>query len=127
MTPGDQNDSADVMRGAVRVVRAAGPMEAHFALTEVREGAYETPVLLACKAGGSLGRCRLGDRVGAARGATAYEALARAQMFAASAELLGACKSALRALEDNLSPGPMDEDAKTALRLVLAKIPGGEA
>lgn len=37
-------------------------------------------------------------------------------------EVLGACKSALRALEDNLRPGPMDEDSKVALRLILSAI-----
>lgn len=49
-----------------------------------------------------------------------------ARLFAASEELLGACKSALRALEDNLDPGPMDEDAKTALRLAIFKAEIGE-
>jgi len=40
----------------------------------------------------------------------------------ASAEaMLGACKSALRALKDNLDPGPMDEDAKTALKIVISQ------
>lgn len=46
---------------------------------------------------------------------------ANARLIAAAPELLGALKSALRALEDNLSPGPMDEDAKTAARLAIAK------
>lgn len=46
---------------------------------------------------------------------------ADARLIAAAPELLGALKSALRALEDNLSPGPMDEDAKTAARLAIAK------
>ena len=39
-------------------------------------------------------------------------------------EAIGACKSALRALEDNLRPGPMDEDAKVAIRALLAKVGG---
>ena len=49
---------------------------------------------------------------------------ANARLIAAAPELLGACKSALRALEDNLAPGPMDGDAKTALRLVIAQAEG---
>ena len=49
---------------------------------------------------------------------------ANARLIAAAPELLAACKSALRALEDNLDPGPMDSDAKTALRLVIAKTEG---
>ena len=40
-------------------------------------------------------------------------------------EAVGVCKSALRALEDNLHPGPMDEDAKVAIRALLAKIKEG--
>lgn len=120
---------SNVMRGAVRAVRGAGPMEAHFALTEVREGRYETPVLLACVAEAG-GGCRLGAKVGAARGATAYEALARAQMFAASLDLA----DALQALLDDVSSlsdearaefgGSDDASVKRAVAL-LAKLPGG--
>lgn len=47
-------------------------------------------------------------------------------LFAASKDLLGACKSALRALDDNLEPGPMDEDAKTALRLAIFRAEIGD-
>jgi hypothetical protein len=46
---------------------------------------------------------------------------ANARLIAAAPELLGACQSALRALEDNTEPGPMDEDAKEGLRLAIAK------
>lgn len=34
-------------------------------------------------------------------------------------ELLGACRSALRALQDNLEPGPMDEDAINGLKAAI--------
>ena len=44
-----------------------------------------------------------------------------AKLKAINADLLAACLSALRALEDNLSPGPMDEDAKAGLRAAIAK------
>ena len=53
--------------------------------------------------------------------ATVHDIPANANLIEAAPEMLGACKSALRALEDNLEPGCMDEDAKTALRLVIAK------
>ena len=46
-------------------------------------------------------------------------------LWASAPELLGACRSALRALRDNLQPGPFDGDAKTALELVIAKATGG--
>ena len=35
--------------------------------------------------------------------------------------------ASLRALEDNIQPGPMDEDAKTGLRAAIAKATGGAA
>lgn len=41
-------------------------------------------------------------------------------------ELVGACKSALRALKDNLCPGPMDGDAIKALEIVLTSAQGKE-
>jgi hypothetical protein len=52
------------------------------------------------------------------------DSYSNARLIAAAPELLGACKSALRALEDNLQPGCMDEEAKVALRLVIAKAEG---
>lgn len=48
-------------------------------------------------------------------------AKANAQLIAAAPDMLGALKSALRALEDNLEPGPMDEDAKAGIRAAIAK------
>ena len=50
---------------------------------------------------------------------------ANARLIASAPELLAACMSALRALEDNIQPGPMDEDAKTGLREAIAKATGG--
>ena len=52
---------------------------------------------------------------------------ANARLIAAAPELLDACMSALRALEDNLQPGPMDEDAKEGLRAAIAKATEGSA
>ena len=52
---------------------------------------------------------------------------ANARLIASAPELLAACMSALRALEDNLSPGPMDEDAKAGLRAAIARATGGNA
>ena len=52
---------------------------------------------------------------------------ANARLIASSPDLLAACMSALRALEDNLQPGPMDEDAKEGLRAAIAKATGGSA
>lgn len=46
---------------------------------------------------------------------------ANARLIAAAPELLACCLSALRALEDNLTPGPMDGDAKEALRIAISK------
>jgi hypothetical protein len=45
---------------------------------------------------------------------------ANARLIASAPELLAACLSALRALEDNTSPGPMDGDAKAGLRAAIA-------
>jgi hypothetical protein len=55
------------------------------------------------------------------------EAIANARLIAAAPTMLAACMSALRALEDNLQPGPMDEDAKEGLRAAIAKATGGNA
>ena len=52
---------------------------------------------------------------------------ADAMLLASAPELLSACMSALRALEDNLQPGPMDEDAKEGLRAAIAKATEGGA
>ena len=52
---------------------------------------------------------------------------ANARLIASAPELLSACMSALRALEDNLQPGPMDEDAKEGIRAAIAKATGGSA
>lgn len=49
------------------------------------------------------------------------DAKANARLIAAAPELLGACLSALRAIEDNLDPVPMDDDAKSALRMAIKK------
>lgn len=46
---------------------------------------------------------------------------ANAYLIAAAPEMLIACKSALRALRDNLHPGPMDGEAKTELERMIAK------
>ena len=53
--------------------------------------------------------------------------IANARLIASAPDLLAACLSALRALEDNLSPGPMDEDAKAGLRAAIARATGGAA
>ena len=45
--------------------------------------------------------------------------------YNAKPELLGACRSALRALKDNLDPGPMDADAKAGLSAAIALAQGG--
>jgi hypothetical protein len=55
------------------------------------------------------------------------EGQANARLIAAAPTMLAACMSALRALEDNLQPGPMDEDAKEGLRAAIAKATGGNA
>lgn len=55
------------------------------------------------------------------------EGQANSRIIASAPELLAACMSALRALEDNLQPGPMDEDAKEGLRAAIAKATGGNA
>ena len=47
--------------------------------------------------------------------------IANARLIAAAPELLAACIFALRALEDNLQPGPIDRDAKEGLRAAIAK------
>jgi hypothetical protein len=52
---------------------------------------------------------------------------ANARLIAAAPTMLAACMSALRALEDNLQPGPMDEDAKEGLRAAIARATGGNA
>ena len=63
---------------------------------------------------------------------TIYETVAEncgpedARLIAAAPELLAACMSALRALEDNIQPGPMDEDAKTGLRAAIARATGNQ-
>ena len=111
---------SNVMRGAVRAVRAAGPMEAHFALTEVREGRYETPVLLACVAECG-GGCRLGAKVGAARGATAYEALARAQMFASSGDVIAKAEAFLDAFGGDIPKWLRPEAHELAVAIARAK------
>lgn len=46
------------------------------------------------------------------------------RLRAINAELLGACRSGLRALQDNLQPGPMDEDAKAGLSAAIANAEG---
>lgn len=48
-----------------------------------------------------------------------------AALIAAAPDLLGACKSALRALKDNLEPGCMDADAIAGLEAAIAKAEGG--
>ena len=58
---------------------------------------------------------------GTATGQGDPEQRANARLIASAPDLLAACLSALRALEDNLSPGPMDEDAKAGLRAAIAK------
>ena len=52
---------------------------------------------------------------------------ANALLIASAPDLLAACMSALRALEDNLQPGPMDADAKAGLRAAIARATGGAA
>ena len=52
--------------------------------------------------------------------------LPNARLIASAPDLLSACMSALRALEDNLQPGPMDEDAKEGLRAAIEKATVGE-
>ena len=49
---------------------------------------------------------------------------ANAALMAAAPDLLAACKSAMRAMNDNLQPGPMDDDAKAALYAAIAKAEG---
>ena len=51
---------------------------------------------------------------------------ANARLIASAPELLAACMSALRALEDNLQPGPMDADAKDGLRAAIARATGNQ-
>lgn len=47
-----------------------------------------------------------------------------ARLIAAAPDMLGACRSALRALEDNVRPGPMDEDAKAGLCIAITRATG---
>lgn len=50
-----------------------------------------------------------------------------AQLFAAAPDMLGACRSALRALKDNLDPGCMDADAIGGLEAAIASATGEPA
>lgn len=50
--------------------------------------------------------------------------LANEKLITAAPDLLGACKSALRALKDNLEPGCMDADAIAGLEAAIAKAEG---
>lgn len=74
----------------------------------------ETPARMIAQTGGEINR--LAGRE--------FDNPANARLIASAPDLLGACKSALRALCDNLEPGPMDEDAKAGLRAAISRATG---
>ena len=92
-----------------------------------RTSAPESESLPANRCGGFDIRITAANGLGRVTLAAVHDIQANALLIASAPELLAACMSALRALEDNLQPGPMDADAKAGLRAAIAKATGGAA